>query len=194
MPCSPLKVNDVSEENVAKQETSMKDIGTIAQWNVSRARHLLQADLYLALFFDFQDGGDMFFRKCLLNFNALHGVTSQNSFNYDLFNFIFYSTNKFRPEHSCRVAYDISCPSIYLRPLTAPLPTTVATCSKALTVFARWNAGITSSNLTRGMDVFVRLFCVCVALCVQVTALRLADPPSKESYRLCTRSRNWKDV
>jgi hypothetical protein len=29
---------------------------------------------------------------------------------------------------------------------------------------------------------------------VQVAALRRADPPSKESYRLCKRSRNWKAV
>jgi hypothetical protein len=42
------------------------------------------------------------------------------------------------------------------------------------------------------MDVSVRLFCVRAVLCVQVAALRGADPPSKESYRLCKRTRNWK--
>jgi hypothetical protein len=37
------------------------------------------------------------------------------------------------------------------------------------------------SNSTQGMNVYVRLVCVCVVLCVQVAALRWADPPSKES-------------
>jgi hypothetical protein len=36
--------------------------------------------------------------------------------------------------------------------------------SKAWTVFARSNAGIVGSNPTQGMDVYVRLFCVCVVL------------------------------
>jgi hypothetical protein len=37
---------------------------------------------------------------------------------------------------------------------------------QARTVFARSNIGIVGSNPTRGMDVCVRLFCVCVVLCV----------------------------
>jgi hypothetical protein len=41
-----------------------------------------------------------------------------------------------------------------------------------------------SSNPTRGMDVCVRLFCVCAVLCA-VAALRQADHTSKESYRVC---------
>jgi hypothetical protein len=45
-------------------------------------------------------------------------------------------------------------------------PITVAARSKAWTVFARSNTGIVGSNPTRGMDVCVRLFCVCVVLCV----------------------------
>jgi hypothetical protein len=45
-------------------------------------------------------------------------------------------------------------------------PITVTARSKALTVFARSNAGIVGSNPTRGMDVCVRLFFVCVFLCV----------------------------
>jgi hypothetical protein len=45
-------------------------------------------------------------------------------------------------------------------------PITVATRSKALTTFARWNAGIVGSNPTRGMDVCVRLSCVSAVLCV----------------------------
>jgi hypothetical protein len=48
------------------------------------------------------------------------------------------------------------------------------------------------SNPTWDMDVYVHLFCVCAALGVQAAALRRPDPPSKESYRLYKRSRNWK--
>jgi hypothetical protein len=40
----------------------------------------------------------------------------------------------------------------------------VAARSKAWTVFARSNTGIVGSKLTRGMDICVRLFCVCVVL------------------------------
>jgi hypothetical protein len=39
---------------------------------------------------------------------------------------------------------------------------TLATRSKAWTVFALSNTGIVGSNPTQGMDVCVRLFCVCV--------------------------------
>jgi hypothetical protein len=46
-------------------------------------------------------------------------------------------------------------------------PVTVATRSKAWTVFAHSKAGIVGSNLTRGMDVCVRLFCVSVVLCLR---------------------------
>jgi hypothetical protein len=35
-------------------------------------------------------------------------------------------------------------------------------------------------------------FVLFVLFCVQVAALRRADPLSKESYRLCTGLRNWK--
>jgi hypothetical protein len=40
------------------------------------------------------------------------------------------------------------------------VPFTVVARSKAWTVFARANTGIVNSNPTRGMDVYVRLFCV----------------------------------
>jgi hypothetical protein len=56
----------------------------------------------------------------------------------------------------------------------------VAARSKAWTVLARSNAGIVSSNPTRGMDVFLHLFSVCVG----IDFVTGADPPSKESYRL----------
>jgi hypothetical protein len=60
----------------------------------------------------------------------------------------------------------------------ALLPVTEAERSKASTVFSRSEAGIVGSNPTQGMDA------CCVWVCVQVEALRRADPPSKESYRL----------
>jgi hypothetical protein len=47
-----------------------------------------------------------------------------------------------------------------------PSPITVAARSNAWTVFDRSNAGVVGSNPTQGMDVRVRLFCVCVVLCV----------------------------
>jgi hypothetical protein len=49
---------------------------------------------------------------------------------------------------------------------TKSLPITVATQCKAWAVFACLNTGIMGSNQTRGMDVSVRLFCVCFILCV----------------------------
>jgi hypothetical protein len=56
--------------------------------------------------------------------------------------------------------------SYILHPVKQPTPITEVTRSKAWTVFARSNTGIVGSNPTRGMDVCVRLFCVCVVLCV----------------------------
>jgi hypothetical protein len=41
------------------------------------------------------------------------------------------------------------------------------------------------SNPTRGMDVCVCVLSVFMLPCVQVAALRPADPPSEESYHLC---------
>jgi hypothetical protein len=38
--------------------------------------------------------------------------------------------------------------------------------SKARTVFARSNTGVVASNPTQGVDVCMRLFCVCAVLCV----------------------------
>jgi hypothetical protein len=64
------------------------------------------------------------------------------------------------------------------------VPITVATRTKAWTGFARSNTGIVGSNPTWGMDVCVCVYSVFVLSCVDVAALRWADPPSKESYRL----------
>jgi hypothetical protein len=44
-------------------------------------------------------------------------------------------------------------------------PITVAARSNALTVFASSDTGIVGSNPTQGMDVCLRLFCVCVVMC-----------------------------
>jgi hypothetical protein len=46
------------------------------------------------------------------------------------------------------------------------MPIRAAARSKAWTLFARSNAGIVGSNPSQGMDVYVRLFCVSVVLCV----------------------------
>jgi hypothetical protein len=44
---------------------------------------------------------------------------------------------------------------------------------------------------TQGMDVFiVCVYSVFVLSCVEVEALRQADPPTKDSYSLCRKSRN----
>jgi hypothetical protein len=72
-------------------------------------------------------------------------------------------------------------------------PITVVARSKARTIFAPSNAGIMGSSPTRGMDVCVRLLCVCVVLCVGSGPAR-ADLLSKVSYRQYIRSRNLKSV
>jgi hypothetical protein len=45
-------------------------------------------------------------------------------------------------------------------------PVTVASRSTAWTVSSRSDAGIVGSNPIQGMDDCVRLFCVCVVLCL----------------------------
>jgi hypothetical protein len=65
---------------------------------------------------------------------------------------------------------------------THHLPVTVAERSKACTVFARSEPGI-ESHSGHGCLVFVYV-CTLFCVCVQVEALRRADHPSKESYRL----------
>jgi hypothetical protein len=44
-------------------------------------------------------------------------------------------------------------------------PTTVAARSKAWIISARSNTGIVGSNLTRGMNVCVGLFCIGCSVC-----------------------------
>jgi hypothetical protein len=57
---------------------------------------------------------------------------------------------------------------------------TTAAWSKARNVLARSNTGIVGSNPTHGMDVCLRLLCICL----QVAALRRADHSSKVTYGL----------
>jgi hypothetical protein len=57
-------------------------------------------------------------------------------------------------------------PLIYAHLTHYDCSVTVAARSKAWTLFAHSNTGIVGSNLARGMDVCVHLFCVCVVLCV----------------------------
>jgi hypothetical protein len=67
----------------------------------------------------------------------------------------------------------------------------VAARSEAGTVFARSNTGVVGSNSTRGMDVSVRLFCVCVVLWVG-SGLATGWSPVQGVGRLCIGLRNWK--
>jgi hypothetical protein len=53
----------------------------------------------------------------------------------------------------------------------------VAARSKALTVFARLSVWLLGSNPSQGMNVCVRLFCVCVVLCVGRPCDRLIPRP-----------------
>jgi hypothetical protein len=64
------------------------------------------------------------------------------------------------------------------------MPVTVAERSKACTVFARSEAGIVGSNSSQGMDVWWLCVYAFFCVCVQVQALRRADHPSKDSFRL----------
>jgi hypothetical protein len=67
---------------------------------------------------------------------------------------------------------------------TKKQPITVAGRSKGHS-----NTRIVSSNPTRDMDVCVFILSL-LLFCVYVAALRRADPPSTESYRLCIGLRN----
>jgi hypothetical protein len=68
-------------------------------------------------------------------------------------------------------------------------PITVAARSEAWLVFARWNAGVMSSNPTRDTDLCLRLFFVCLVLCVG-RGFATGRSQSKGFYRLCIGLRN----
>jgi hypothetical protein len=89
------------------------------------------------------------------------------------------------------VNVDSNLPNFILAYIIITWPITVAARCKVWTIFPRSKTRVVCSNPSRGMNVFVRFFCVCV-VCVYVAALRRADPPFKESYRLCIGVRNWR--
>jgi hypothetical protein len=78
---------------------------------------------------------------------------------------------------------------LVLRYLTKPI--TVAAWSKAWTVFACSNPGIVGLKATRGMDVCVRLFYVCVVLCVG-SGLATGWSPVQGVLPAVYRLRSWK--
>jgi hypothetical protein len=69
---------------------------------------------------------------------------------------------------------------------------TVAARPKAWTFFTCSNTGIMGSNSTRVMNVCVRLFCVCVVLCVG-SGLSTGWSPVQGVLRTVYKLRNWKD-
>jgi hypothetical protein len=71
------------------------------------------------------------------------------------------------------------------------VPVTVAAPAKVWTIFARSNTAIVGSNPTQGMDVCVRLFCLCCSVCRQRPWDGLI-PSLSSPYRLCIGLRNWK--
>jgi hypothetical protein len=91
----------------------------------------------------------------------------------------------------CRAIKLEICSSVF-EAVVKILPVKVGERSKAWTVFGRSNTGIAGSNPTWGMNICVHLLYVCAVLCVQIAALRRADPLSKESCLLCIGLRNWK--
>jgi hypothetical protein len=72
-----------------------------------------------------------------------------------------------------------------------PEPITVAVRSKAWTLLAGLNTGVLGSNPTRGMDVYVRLSCVCVILCVG-RGLAMGWSPVQGVLQAVYRLKNWK--
>jgi hypothetical protein len=75
---------------------------------------------------------------------------------------------------------------------SAPAPITVAARSKAWNIFARSNTGIVVSNPAQGMDVCLRLFCVCVVLCRSRPCV--GQIPCSRSPTDCLRLRNWSEM
>jgi hypothetical protein len=72
--------------------------------------------------------------------------------------------------------------NILLKNTNISQPVPMAAQPKARTIFDRSNTGIVGSNPARGIDVCPRVSVLCCP--VSVEDLRLADPPSKESYQM----------
>jgi hypothetical protein len=71
---------------------------------------------------------------------------------------------------------------------------TVPARSKAWTAFPARRLGSWIRILLGAWIICVYVYSVSVLSSAQVVPLRRADPPSKESYRLRKRSRNWKNA
>jgi hypothetical protein len=74
---------------------------------------------------------------------------------------------------------------------TGRVPITEAARYNAWTVFAGSNAGIVGSDPTQGMDVCVRLFCVCVVVC-EGSGLATGWSPVQGVLPTVCILRNWK--
>jgi hypothetical protein len=70
------------------------------------------------------------------------------------------------------------------------MPTAVVALSESWTAFSLPKIKVLDSNSTPGINVCASLFRILLAL-VYVAALRRADPPSKEPYRLRIELQNW---
>jgi hypothetical protein len=144
---------------------------------------------------------DCLVEKCLVSrFFYLTGEPSQHMFTPDYFNAIAAISEKVSGANICwpLSTYMLFLPYIVgiisvksvegngaiLGSRTNRWQIPVPARSRAWTIIARSNTGILGSNSTQGMDVSLRLFCVCVALCVG-SSLATGWSPSKESYRLC---------
>jgi hypothetical protein len=62
----------------------------------------------------------------------------------------------------------------------------------SLSPFEHWDHGFESHSRNECLCAFILCLSCPVLSCVQVAAFRRSDPPSKESYTLCIRLRNWK--
>jgi hypothetical protein len=112
------------------------------------------------------------FSTCL----GLHSPTNGKLFNY---------------LSSLITLYVLLTPWSYIALVFYRAPITVVSRSKAWTVFAR---SITGSWVRIPLEAWISVcvYSVFVGSCVQVAALRRADLPSKESYRLCEKIKKLK--
>jgi hypothetical protein len=105
--------------------------------------------------------------------------------------------HSFSLSHTCYVPWPSHPPwldhSNYIwRTIQVMKPITMAARSKAWTVCGCSNAGIVGSNSTRGMDVSVSLFCVCVVLRVG-SGLETGWSPVQGDISTVLGLRNWSE-
>jgi hypothetical protein len=131
---------------------------------------------------------ESFLKKSVLNWNRSDSLIKENVIT---FVFIYYIVLIYFIASDCFFFIFVSYVLVISRS-----PVTVATRSKAWTVFARSEAEIEGSNPTQGMDVwYMRLFCVLVVLCLSrglATSWSLVQgvlPPVKWSWNLKAEAR-----